>query len=374
MAQHSSIVGGSTASRVIGCPASVGLTAQMPKKPAGKDADAGTLLHEAIALILEEKATITSVEGLQYNGITLDDEMIAGRLLPALEQFDDLIGDAEFMVEQQVSYGSLIPGAFGTADVIARDGNRAICLDWKFGQGVPVSAVENSQMAYYSDAARLTSKTMWAFDGVDEVEFIIVQPSMGPPSRWVTTPKYLDEFRGKLLLALKLAADPLPPINPGHHCRWCSAKPICPALNGEAERALATALDNLGDVGPLLEKADLLDAWIKSVNELAQQVLEAGRPVTGYKLVQKRAIRCWADESQALDTLVKMGLDPITRGLISPAQAEKALKPLKLELPALLVKAVSSGTTVAKDSDPRPGISNVSQKLNLSLSKLNLGN
>ena len=50
---HSSIVGGSTAKRVISCPASVKLVAKMPPKPSSVHADRGTLLHDAIALTLE---------------------------------------------------------------------------------------------------------------------------------------------------------------------------------------------------------------------------------------------------------------------------------------------------------------------------------
>ena len=50
--QHSSIVGGSTAKRVINCPGSVALVAKMPPKPSSKFADEGTLLHNVIAEII----------------------------------------------------------------------------------------------------------------------------------------------------------------------------------------------------------------------------------------------------------------------------------------------------------------------------------
>ena len=50
--QHSNIVGGSTAKRVINCPGSVALVAKMPPKPSSKFADEGTLLHNVIAEII----------------------------------------------------------------------------------------------------------------------------------------------------------------------------------------------------------------------------------------------------------------------------------------------------------------------------------
>jgi len=42
---HSSIVGGSTAKRVMACPGSVNLCAKMPPKPSSVHADRGTLLQ-----------------------------------------------------------------------------------------------------------------------------------------------------------------------------------------------------------------------------------------------------------------------------------------------------------------------------------------
>jgi len=50
---HSNIVGGSTAKRVINCPGSVALVQKMPKQPSSPHADRGTLLHNTIAEVLE---------------------------------------------------------------------------------------------------------------------------------------------------------------------------------------------------------------------------------------------------------------------------------------------------------------------------------
>jgi hypothetical protein len=50
---HSNIVGGSTAKRVINCPGSVALVQKMPPKPSSSYADEGTLLLDTIADHLE---------------------------------------------------------------------------------------------------------------------------------------------------------------------------------------------------------------------------------------------------------------------------------------------------------------------------------
>ena len=88
MAQHSSIVGGSTAKRVIACPGSVTLVQQMPPKPSSKYADEGTLLHNAIADVLGQGSFPASHIGASYQGVTLTEELHAEKLIPALRALD----------------------------------------------------------------------------------------------------------------------------------------------------------------------------------------------------------------------------------------------------------------------------------------------
>ena len=93
-------------------------------------------------------------------------------------------------------------------------------------------------------------------------------------------------------------------------------------------------------------------------------------PVPGYKLVAKRATRQWVDEAKAKDALSSMGVEPYRQELLSPAQAEKVLKKSKLALPDDLVVSVSSGSTIAPESDPRPAVLNLGTQLTAALSKL----
>jgi hypothetical protein len=56
--------------------------------------------------------------------------------------------------------------------------------------------------------------------------------------------------------------------------------------------------------------------------------------------------------------------------LVSPAQAEKKLKALKLPMPDDVVAVVSSGSTMAHESDPRPTVLLIGQQLTNALNKL----
>ncbi len=373
MASHSLIVGGSTAKRVINCPGSVALVAKMPPKDSSSYADRGTLLHNAMAAILDsDTVTPESMLWTTYKDETLTGELLSEKILPALAALDEIDpeGVMEYAVETVVGFGAYLPGVFGSADLLGRLGDRAVVLDWKFGDGVAVSAEENEQGLFYAAAAMRTPETAWVFEGAEEIEIVIVQPPA--VKRWVTTPKRVKEFERALKRAVKASTMPDAAIVVGDHCRWCAAKPLCPKMTGAVDRAVKVQMENLPaeTIGAYLGNADLLEDWIKDLRALAMTMMEAGAKVPGYKLVAKRSVRKWLDEGKATQALTALGIDPVKLELVSPAQAEKLLKPSKQALPDDLVASVSSGTTFAPESDPRPEVLQIGQQLTAALSKL----
>lgn len=354
---HSTIVGGSTAKRVIACPASIELVAKMPPKPSSKYADEGTLLHDAISQILDCKATPESVIGMVYEGITLTQELYDDKIAVALSALDEIDPDKqmEFAVESSVNFGDLLPGVFGSADLLGRIGKKAIVLDWKFGNGVAVEATENEQGMFYAAAAMRTPDTQWVFEDVEEVEIIIVQPPM--VKRWVTTPERIKAFELELIAAVK---GPRTRMESGEHCRWCAAKPTCPKVTGAVDRALKTALVRLDadKVSEYLAQADQLESWIDAVRVLAYDMLENNVKVPGYKLVAKRGTRQWVNDQVAKDLL---GDKAYESKLISVAQAEKLIG--KKNFPSDVAVSVSSGSTLAAESDPRPAVIDLGKQL-----------
>ena len=354
---HSTIVGGSTAKRVIACPASIDMVAKMPPKPSSKYADEGTLLHDAISQILDCKATPESVIGMTYEGITLTQELYDDKIAVALNALDEIDPDKnmEFAVESHVNFGDLLLGVFGSADLLGRIGNRAIVLDWKFGNGVAVEATENYQGMFYAAAAMRTPDTQWVFEDVEEVEIIIVQPPM--VKRWVTTPERIKAFELELIAAVK---GPRTKLESGEHCRWCAAKPTCPKVTGAVDRALKTALIRVDadKIGEYLAQAELLEAWIDSVRVLAYDMLENDVRVPGFKLVAKRGTRQWVNDEAPIKLL---GDKAYESKLISVAQAEKLIG--KKNFPSDVAVSVSSGSTLAAESDPRPAVLNLGKQL-----------
>jgi hypothetical protein len=226
---------------------------------------------------------------------------------------------------------------------------------------------------FYAAAAMRTQESAWAFDGATEVECVIIQPPM--VRRWVTTPERIRQFERDLVQAVKQSSFPDAQLTVGDHCRFCTAKPICPQMTGAADRALATTLDNLdaGKISTYLKNADLLETWISSLRELALSMMESGAKLPEYKLVAKRAIRQWTDEDKAKVALFALGLDEsevMETSIMSPAKVEKALKKRKIALPADVVVAISSGNTLASADDPRPEVILLGKQLTAALSKL----
>ena len=249
---HSKIVGGSTAKRVINCPGSVKLCNAAPEKPSSSYAEEGTLLHNTIAEWLADgKKPIA-------NDI-LTQDLIDEKYTVALELLNEV--DPEFgmdyAVEVEVGFGDFIPDVFGSCDLLGRLDNRAIVLDWKFGNGVIVEAIENEQLMFYAAAAMRTEKAQWAFKDVQEVELIIIQPPM--IKRWVTTVERIKAFEQQLLSAVNASMKIDAPLREGSHCKWCAAKPTCPLMTGAVDRALKVKIDAIDapTINAYLENAEI---------------------------------------------------------------------------------------------------------------------
>jgi len=91
---------------------------------------------------------------------------------------------------------------------------------------------------------------------------------------------------------------------------------------------------------------------------LAFEKVEQNVEMPGLKLVAKRGARQWLKVQNAIDLL---GDKAYVTTLISVAQAEKIIG--KKNFPADLAVSVSSGSTLAAESDPRPAVLNLGKQL-----------
>lgn len=363
-------VGGSSAKRVMNCTASVQLCAQYPNVESSFAAE-GSAMHEAIELILQGKtANDRGVIGLSFHdGIVITEEMFDEGIAPALEYLDKLdeeLGGIEYFNEKRVIFPG-IDGAFGTVDIVGKAKDRTIILDWKFGKGVAVEADHNEQLMYYAYAAAHTPPTDKFFAKDRPIELFIVQPRVGdgePFTRWMTTMLQLEAFAADLRRAVEVAYSPEASFKLGPWCKFCNAKTGCDLYNGVIGDAVDRIDQNVSpledDIRRWLPYADDLIKFGDTIKQMAHAMMEEGKTFEGWKLVGKRPTRSWVDEEKTLKYFARMKLPADQRHvkkIISPAMAEKALKPLGVSaIPDDLIDKKSSGTTLAPESDKRPSV------------------
>lgn len=345
-------LGASSMYRWSACPGSVRLCADKENKSSPYAAE-GTLAHEIAADIL--------LGGTQAG---VDPEM-----LEAIMVYVDAVrshAGCKLFVEHRFNLSMVHPDCFGTADaVVWNEKDRILYVyDYKHGAGIAVEVENNKQLQYYALGALLTLGYR-----PKHVEMVVVQPRCphpdGPIRRWRIPVIDLLDFEADLLSAAEDTEDPNAPLVSGDHCRFCPASATCPELRSQAlvtvEQVFGTLLPyEPTDLSEALNKVDMIEGWCKSLRSFAYNELMSGRAIPGWKLVDKRATRKWADDEKiTIRSLAKRSkLNPdlffTEPNLISPAQAEKVLKEhgLKKDLIDDLTVAVSSGSKLVRESEP----------------------
>ena len=238
------------------------------------------------------------------------------------------------------------PAPSARADLIVRIGSTIHVIDFKFGAGVRVLAlypdgdedIINAQLLFYAAAARHSLPEFFA--GVDDIVLTILQPqSIEPDAEMVSsvavTHAELDEFIALYRAACEEALAPTPRLERGDHCRFCPARPICPAHTGPlldlAQFAVPTPPATRSDYLQLLaDGLDLVDAVKdigKALHDQAKRALAAATLVPGYALSAGRAVRQWRDESAAVARADRSRARPRRRARRDDALAQASRTP-----------------------------------------------
>ena len=270
-------------------------------------------------------------------------------------------------IEAKLDYSDIVPEGYGTGDCVIIGGDRIHVIDFKSGSGLYVDADHNPQMMLYALGALHGYGFLY---DIKTVSMTIVQPRMENIST-CTMPvdelnAWAEEYvRPRALLAYKGGGD----LVPGDHCRFCRAKPVCRAC---AEEALALAKEEFLDVDATLEgtapattesattnstttesggtvlsayhfkhpqlvdHAELeailpnlvrIQKWIDDVFAYAaDEAINHSAIWTGYKVVEGRSVRKFADEQKVIEAAGAAGFTDIYRqSLISLKEFEKLM-------------------------------------------------
>lgn len=415
--EHSNIVGGSTAARLLNCPRSYALTKLVPDVETDSPyAREGTALHEMMAAILSNNSDPEGLlpftyvrkdaEGNEEWSFTVDHELWRDVGQVALDQFDDFCDYIEDLAEDEIDMVIErrcalpgIEGAFGTSDVIWRCGRFSGVWDWKFGNG-EVSAEENSQLLFYARAAMSDHPEFFGGEAGDSfgdldpnraIYLTICQPKRRPdtPDEWITTAAYAEQFRLDLVEAAEVALRDgvKAPCTRGPWCNFARCKVICP-LHTNATMALAEKMDKIKSAGglakveaetepvefkallaDLLELAEVAEDWSRSVFGYAHDFSETHGAPEGWQLQAKRSAgREYLVGEKTIINFArrhKIKMDEyLPRKLLTVAQLEKLLKAKDIPLPEKYAGAKpSSGTTLKRASDPSKAVEGRGQRL-----------
>ena len=368
---HSTVVGGSSAHRVIECPASVGLSKNIPPAPSSPYAKEGTALHYVMEQMLFADDPLERAKKFidtEVDGVMITEDLFIDKIRPAWDATQDAFTRfdvSEYEPEGEVHFKS-VEGAFGTCDIFAKGrDDLVVILDYKFGDGVLVSPVENRQLMFYAAAAIEDEKfSDWWTGDLDQVVVLgIIQPAKEHVlATWSTSVRELTAFTAQLIVAVDMAKRKTNVPSVGTWCKWCPAVSVCPAQNRDAKAALGLDPQTAEGLATAMLLADQLEPWIKSVRRLAHEQLERGDRIDGFKLVINRASRKWIDENNIAKKLKgskKLTADDyLNFKMVSPPQLEKVCKTKGIDFGqfAEYYDMVSTGTTVVPEADSREGI------------------
>lgn len=355
------LLSASSASRWLACPPSA-VAAEAYKNEGTDYTREGTLAHEVAEAVARGKTVIPEVEGQAETILTQE-------MIDCAQGYADYIQEqlesdtATVLLEQRVDFSPWVPDGFGTADCIIIQRDTMDVIDYKYGKGVAVSALDNPQMKLYGLGA--LSEFGFAYD-VQHIRLHIYQPRLNNISIFeLTADELLTWAEETVKPTAALATEGAGEYSPGEHCRFCLHAGRCRALTKTCteyvtNHGMQSAVPVLApwEVADVLKMEPLVSLWLKRVKDQALTTLLDGGEIPGFKAVAGRGSRAWADELQVADTLKGAGLqaeDYTKTELLSVAAMEKALGKKKVaELLADQIETKTGSPTVAPETDKRP--------------------
>lgn len=413
-----SIYGPSGSSMWLNCPGSLIANLLAPNL-GNEDSAYGTVAHELMEQWgktgikpVHRIGTSVSVDDDHWGHLVWIDEEMLDHCEACMDWITPIPRDY-VLWETRVDFSRItpIPNQTGTADVIMvqLEQRRLVVIDWKFGKGVEVHAENNTQLMLYALGA------LWHMEeqhGIrfEEIEIRIAQPRRDNWDVWVTDRDNLMEFAGWAKARMALAWQIGAPRVPGNkQCSFCKVQSDCAAyakINVEMTEGVFENLDAehatsaeemqqfkdrinsddykllVADPGTLTtaELAKLYpyrlmaEKFWKAIRVNLMKRALGGEDLAdyGWKIVEGRSIREFADEFDTVCGLTELGVDEgeiivVKREMVSPTEAEKLLrkaghraKDVKNLLEGLIRKPKGK-PTLARLSDKREPIGDINE-------------
>lgn len=372
MAKHA-LLSASGAHRWLACTPSARLEMQFPPSTSTY-AEEGTVAHAVAELTaryflgeLDEVAYENAIADFEANEY-YNEEMrecataYAEFVLQRFNEAKETCEDPTVILETRLDFSKWVPGGFGTGDCVIIAEPVLDVIDFKYGKGNRVEAENNPQMQLYGLGAITEYGDLY---NIETIRMTIFQPRLsGTMDSSEKSVKELLTWAQKIVKPrARLADKGEGEFAPSEEtCKFCRAKEQCRArtemnlkLFDESPDPLLISLEEAGEI---LSKAGDIEAWLKDLRELVTKALTSGEPVAGWKMVEGRSNRKFADEDKVIEAMKAAGYDEallFERKLITLTKMEKDFgkKAVGEILKDLIVKP-KGAPTLAPESDKRP--------------------
>ena len=363
MGNHA-ILSASSSHRWLHCLPSARLELEF-KDTSGTAADEGTAAHALSEHKLKKALHIRSKRPIsEYDSDEMEEctDAYVDFVMEQVELARNFCNDPIILIEKRLDFSCYVPDGFGTGDCLIISDDRLHIVDFKYGMGVLVDAVDNPQMKLYALGALEIYESLY---DINEVSMTIFQPRRENVSTWTVPVEELkcwaeEELKPKAVKAYNGEGEYIP----GEWCTFCKAAVRCRA---RAEEKLKLAQTEFR-MPPLLTDSEIeeilfiLPDLTKWANEITAYATDAavnhGKEWNGFKVVEGRSVRKYKDEDAIAEKAVASGFKDIYRkSLIPMTEMQKLMGKTKFEeiLGALIYKPPGKPTLVLS-SDKRPAM------------------
>ena len=372
MANGHALLGASGSKMWLNCPGSARLNEMIPETTS-EDAEEGRVAHELSELMVRK--TIGAITPQKFTGgfnKIKKTKYYNEEMLSHCEGYLEYVMSfpCEYLlIEQKLDYSEWVPEGYGTGDAVLVGDDILRVIDLKYGKGVAVEAEDNTQLKFYALGAIGALSMIYDFE---KVVVHIYQPRLGAPSTAEYTVQEILEWAESIRSAAQKAWDGVQEYHSGEWCRWCKARATCQTrMAEEAQNAfmvqepeeVALMIPNQiteAEISYWLGWAPRIEKFLKDLRGYALNEAELhGRKFAGFKLVEGRSNRKYADESAIISLLDKSGVESgyIETKLIGVTALQKHLGKKRFDelIGPMLIKAPGKPTLVPED-DPREEI------------------
>ncbi len=363
MSKHA-LLTASGSKRWLSCPPSARLEATFEEKETMAAAE-GTAAHALAEYKLKRKLHFYCKRPIsEYEDAAMDQHTddYAAYVMGIISDMENAGADPMVFIEERLDLSPWVPESFGTADCIVIGDDILHIIDLKYGAGVPVEAEGNSQMMLYALGA--LHKFGFLYD-VRTVAMTIYQPRRENISTAFVDVELLLEWAESFVKPkAQMAFAGEGAYLPGEWCLFCRAADRCRA---RAEANLKVAREEFG-LPPMLTDEEVetllpqLPELVKWAQELLAYATEAavnhGKQWDGFKVVEGRSVRKYADEEAVAEAAMANGYRDIYRkSLINLTEMERLMGKKKFQelLGAYIIKPPGKPTLVPL-SDRRPAL------------------